>query len=1405
MASFNIENPLQQLEQSGLAGVTLNDNAAPAANVIYSSLKSGGGGSTPPATTTSLGTIQLAGVLTGIATSPQLAAGSVGASQLAPGAVNASSIAPGSITGSSLAPGTITSTQLAPGSVGSSQIANGAVGSSQIANGAVGSSQIANGAVGASQIANGAIGPMQLAPLSGPSELIGSNSTSPNAMDITLGPSLQMSPTGVLSVNPSAVTVAPSTTTSLGTIQLAGVLTGTATSPQLAAGSVGASQLAPGAVTSSSIAPGSISGSSLAPGSVTSSQLAAGSVGTSQLAPLPAPSELLGSSSTSSAVTDIMLGSGLSMTGSVLSVNASTAVPPATSSSLGTVQLAGSLTGSATAPSLATNSVGSSQISAGAVGATQLGANVVGNGQLAPLSGPSELIGSNSSSPAASNITLGTGLSMSSGGVLSVNASTAVPAATSSSLGTIQLAGALSGTATSPTLSAGSVGATQIVAGSVGATQLGANVVGNSQLAALSGPSELIGSASGSSAATNIILGSGLTMTGNTLNSTIGTIPIPVSQGGTGLTTIPSGSILLGNGTSPITTASSIPATMVTPNLVGSVNGVVPSSAGGNVSVVIGSVTTGVLSAQPAQPQPNGNIYVVSGDPTPANNGRTFISNGTTWNEVTNNIATTDARYVQLAGSTMNASANLVFPSTGHVTLNQTTFASTDAVTAQYVASQIASGSTPAATTTSLGTIQLAGSLTGTATSPSIASGVVTQTNMASNSIGSAQIIAGSVGATQLGANVVGTGQLAPLSANSELLGSNSSSPAATNITLGSGLSMTGSVLSVNASTAVPAATSSSLGTIQLAGALTGSATAPTLATGSVGATQIVAGSVGATQLGANVVGNGQLAPLSAPSELIGSNSASPNATNISLGSGLTMSSGGVLSVDASTAVPAATSSSLGTIQLSGALSGSATSPTLSAGSVGSTQIANGAVGASQIANGAVGATQMAANSVGTGQLAALSGTSQLIGSNSSSSAATNITLGTGLSMSSGGVLSATAVAPAPATSTSLGTIQLAGSLSGTATAPTIANNAIGTAQLANNAVGTAQLANGAVGISQLAPLPATSELIGSSSGSTTASAITLGSGLTMSAGGQLSVNLTGVPIPAATSSSLGGIEMLGDLTGSSATAPTVAAGAITLSKMANLSGNSQLIGSSSTSAAPTNITLGPSMSIIASQLNSGVSFVSGPNPNLTAPTDRPTTSNVLYVGTDGSVWIYQSSSSSYITISGTQLYLSSNTNITIPSGSNSMFPVSDLAISVANNQTVRASYYLRYQTVSAAWAPSFAFTGLNASTDVLMGSGWWPQNIGNSTAVTMYSFCGSQASTVINTFDSNVPSVLAGGSNTGPTFNATNNFTTCTLEIEYKNLSGSTVSLVVQFARDINNTSNAVRLTGGSVAYTFH
>ncbi len=170
MASFNIENPLQQLEQSGLAGVTLNDNAAPAANVIYSSLKSGGGGFTPPATTTSLGTIQLAGVLTGIATSPQLSAGIGRSFSLLQVPLTLLVLHPVPLQGSSLLQELLLQHNSHLDRLGSSQIANGACWF--FPNWPTVLSVLrksANGAVGASQIANGAIGPMQLASLSGPS------------------------------------------------------------------------------------------------------------------------------------------------------------------------------------------------------------------------------------------------------------------------------------------------------------------------------------------------------------------------------------------------------------------------------------------------------------------------------------------------------------------------------------------------------------------------------------------------------------------------------------------------------------------------------------------------------------------------------------------------------------------------------------------------------------------------------------------------------------------------------------------------------------------------------------------------------------------------------------------------------------------------------------------------------------------------------------------------------------------------------------------------------------------------------------------------------------------------------------------------------------------------------------
>ncbi len=87
-----------------------------------------------------------------------------------------------------------------------------------------------------------------------------------------------------------------------------------------------------------------------------------------------------------------------------------------------------------------------------------------------------------------------------------------------------------------------------------------------------------------------------------------------------------------------------------------------------------------------------------------------------------------------------------------------------------------------------------------------------------------------------------------------------------------------------------------------------------------------------------------------------------------------------------------------------------------------------------------------------------------------------------------------------------------------------------------------------------MANLSGNSQIIGSSSTTSTPTNLTLGSGLQIS-GTVLSVNSATLAVPPATATTIGGIEMLGDLTGSVATAPTVAAGAITLAKMANLSG----------------------------------------------------------------------------------------------------------------------------------------------------------------------------------------------------------------------------------------------------------
>ena len=187
-----------------------------------------------------------------------------------------------------------------------------------------------------------------------------------------------------------------------------------------------------------------------------------------------------------------------------------------------------------------------------------------------------------------------------------------------------------------------------------------------------------------------------------------------------------------------------------------------------------------------------------------------------------------------------------------------------------------------------------------------------------------------------------------------------------------------------------------------------------------------------------------------------------------------------------------------------------------------------------------------------------------------------------------------TSVITPDATTLVKGKVQLAGDLSGTAAAPVVAPNAITNSKLAH--------------------LTTSSQLKGSSSTSTDPTDIALGAGLNMSgttldvntsalsstflplAGGAMSgaivqpaaptsaddltnkayvdTQVTAVITPDATTSAKGKVQLAGDLSGTAST-PVVAPNAITNVKLANLSGTSQLKGSSSSSSSAADITLG--------------------------------------------------------------------------------------------------------------------------------------------------------------------------------------------------------------------------------------
>jgi hypothetical protein len=188
-----------------------------------------------------------------------------------------------------------------------------------------------------------------------------------------------------------------------------------------------------------------------------------------------------------------------------------------------------------------------------------------------------------------------------------------------------------------------------------------------------------------------------------------------VPGGGTGVASLTG--YVKGAGTANFTASESIPVADVN-GAVRTVNGTPPNASGDVViSSSSGTTTTGTLAALPAQPKPLGAIYVVKGDPSATNNGRTYISDGAAWLEVIN-----DARYVLKSGSTM--SGNLTVPAGAKVLIADPPVGPTEAANKAYVDSN--GGSVPDATETVKGKIALTGDLTGSADDPIINANKVT-------------------------------------------------------------------------------------------------------------------------------------------------------------------------------------------------------------------------------------------------------------------------------------------------------------------------------------------------------------------------------------------------------------------------------------------------------------------------------------------------------------------------------------------------------------------------------------------------------------------------------------------------------------------------------------------------------
>ena len=561
----------------------------------------------------------------------------------------------------------------------------------------------------------------------------------------------------------------------------------------------------------------------------------------SKLATLSTYSRLLGSTPSGTSVSELILGTNLSITGNTL--NAAGSGGTVTSTSVTTANgVSGTVANPTTTPAI-TIALGaitpSSVASTGALSGTNLsGTNtgdqtisltgdVTGTGtgsfaatiansavtlaKLATLSTNSRLLGSTPSGTSVSELIVGTNLSItgntlnatSTGGTVTsasvttangVSGTVANPTTTpaiSLTLGAITPSSVASTGALSGTNLSGTNTGDQTIAltGDVTGTGTGsfAATIANSavtlaKLATLSANSRLLGSTPSGTSVSELIVGTNLSITGNTLNAS-----------GSGSGTVTSTSVTTANGVSgTVATPTTTPAITIT------LGAITPSSV-----AATGTVTGSNLSGTNTGTQ----TISLTGDVTGSGTGSfaaTIANSAVTLSK----LATLSANS-RLLGSTPSGTSvsELILGTnlsiTGN-TLNATgtgggTVTSTSVTTANGVSGTVATATTTPAITLTLGAIT---------PSSVAATGTVTGSNLSGTNTGNQTITltgdvtgsgTGSFSAT-IGSNTVTYAKMQSASGFSRIVGSNASSFALTELSLGTNLSMTGSVINATGS-----------------------------------------------------------------------------------------------------------------------------------------------------------------------------------------------------------------------------------------------------------------------------------------------------------------------------------------------------------------------------------------------------------------------------------------------------------------------------------------------------------------------------------------------------------------------------------------------------------------------------